>query len=148
METVELWRYSQGDQGSFGVLQAEGIFLHTLELPDRNNVPNFSCIPAGEYLVTRRYSPSFKRELYHVRDVKGRSFILVHGANFAGDVKKGWQTHLQGCITLGMARGSARNKYGKTQKCVFRSREAVRALEDALDCEPFKLIVKDFLCLV
>lgn len=134
------------DQGTFGILAFEDFAVHTLELPDRDNQPNISRIPAGEYIVTRRYSPSFRKELYWLKDVPSRSYVLIHGANFAGDIHKGWQSHLAGCIALGMACGYSRNRYGKTQKCVFRSQEALRKFEERLGGQDFKLIIKDLSC--
>ena len=136
----------ESDEGTFGILAFDDFAVHTLELPDRDNQSNISRIPEGEYTVTRRYSPSFRKELYWVQGVPGRSYILIHGANFAGDVPRGWQSHLAGCIALGMATGQARNRYGKAQKCVFRSQEALRKFEERLGGEDFKLIIKDLSC--
>ena len=144
MQTARLFRLDTSGQGTFGVLTFDDFAVHSLELPNRDNAPNVSCIPPGEYNVKRRYSPSFKRWLYWVKDVPNRSWILIHGANFAGDVENGWQSHLQGCITLGMNIGTAKNKYGNRQKCVFRSREAIRHLQERLANADFKLIIKDF----
>jgi hypothetical protein len=144
MKTVVIYRFTTSDQGTFGVVMLGERFMgYSLELPWRDNAPNVSCIPAGEYEVERRYSPAFKRTTYHLLNVQGRSYILIHPANFAGDVEKGWQSHLQGCITLGIEMGSAPNKFGNRQKCVFQSLRAVTKLENALDRELFKLIIKD-----
>lgn len=143
MEEATLYRYDSGDEGTFGVIVYGNEWLYTLELPWRDNRPDVSCIPAGEYNVVRRYSPSFKRVTYWIQDVEGRSYILIHGANFAGDVTKGWQSHLQGCITLGCVTATAKNKYGKVQKCVGRSREAISRLERMTGNKEFKLIIKD-----
>ena len=144
MLEVRLFRLETSDQGTFGVLAFDDFAVHSLELPYRDNRPNVSCIlPPGEYTVTRRFSPHFKKYTYYVQSVPGRSFILIHGANFAGDVDTGWQSHLQGCIALGMETGSAVNRHGQRQKCVFRSREAVSRLEAKLDFQDFKLTIKD-----
>lgn len=138
-----LYRTESGDEGTFGYFVLDDLWWFSLELPWRNNAPNISCIPAGSYRVERRYSPHFRRELYWVRHVKNRSFILIHPANFAGDESLGWQSHLQGCITLGKVKGEAVNKFGIMQKCVFRSREAVSELELALGSKPFDLIIEE-----
>jgi len=143
MRIVNLFRLGSNEQGSPGVLVCDFLVMHALELPDHNNTPNLSRIPEGEYFVTRRYSPSFGRDTYWIKNVPGRSYILLHGANFAGDKPKGWQTHLQGCVTLGMSSGVMRNKYGKSQRCVLRSREAIRKFEEYMNLEDFKLIIKD-----
>lgn len=139
MKTAILNRFNSTEQGTFGLLLLEGKYWHSLELPDRDNQPNISCIPNGEYIVQTRYSPSFKKRLYHVKHVPNRSFILIHGANFAGDKSKGWQSHLQGCITLGKKRGTTINKFGKKQKCVFQSQIAINEFMAYLDNQDFTL---------
>jgi len=144
MKTINLFRYSSSDQGTFGIIFYGNFWLHTLELPWKDNTPNISCIPEGEYEVTKRYSPSFKKYTYWVKDVPNRSYVLIHSANFAGDKSKGWQTHLQGCIALGAVKAVAKNKFGKSQECVSRSREAVRRFEEFMDNEDFKLVIKDY----
>ena len=143
MREVTLFRGNSTNEGSFGYLASEGVFWRSLELPDRDNRPNVSCIPKGSYDVVRRYSPHFKRELYWVKGVKGRSYILFHRANFAGDVEKGYQTHLQGCVTLGKKTGAFKNKFGKKQKAILLSGKAVQEFTEFMNAEPFKLHIKD-----
>ena len=143
MKTLNLYRLESTDQGTFGIITHSGRWWYTLELPNRDNKPNISCIPTGEYDVSLRFSPHFKRNLYHVKKVPKRSFILIHGANFAGDKSKGFQTHLQGCITLGKKIGKSKNKYGIMQQCVFSSQQAIMEFTDYLDNEPFKITIKD-----
>ena len=138
-----IYRFPSTDQGTHGIFICRGLILHTLELPDRQNKPNVSCIPNGEYQVTQRYSPSFRKTLYWIKNVPDRSYILVHAANFAGDESKGFQTHLQGCVTLGKASGKAKNKYGNMQGCVFRSAQAVREFEEHMQNKDFTLTIKD-----
>ncbi len=143
MKTAYIYRLESTDEGTPGIFACDGRFWHSLELPGRQNKPNISRIPAGEYVVQERYSNSFKRITYWVKDVKDRTWILIHGANFAGDESKGWQTHLQGCITLGKKVGRAKNRYGKKQKCVFSSRMAIREMIDYMNHEEFTLVVLD-----
>jgi len=61
----------------------------------------------------------------------------------AGDESKGYQSHLAGCIALGLSKGATRNKDGNRQECIFSSAQAVRNFEDTLDRQPFNLIIKD-----
>ena len=63
----------------------------TLELPDLGNKPRVSCIPKGEYKVTKRYSSKYKYH-FHVLDVPDRSYILIHNGNY------NW--HTKGCILV------------------------------------------------
>lgn len=139
MKILNLYRYESSDHGTFGIIFYEDFWLFTLELPWRDNLPNLSCIPSGTYEVTRRYSPSFNRTTYWVKAVPNRSYILIHSASFAGDSTKGLKTNLQGCIALGCIRAIAQG-----QKCISRSREAIRKFEDFLDRKDFTLVIKDF----
>lgn len=67
----------------------------TLELPWKDNKPQISCIPPGQYRLLHRSSPKYANHL-HVLDVPGRSYILIHPANYV--------SQLRGCIAPGMAR--------------------------------------------
>lgn len=143
MKTAILIREKKTDEGTFGYFTLDGFFWHSLELPDRNNQPNISCIPSGEYICKIRYSPSFKKELYCLQNVKNRSYILIHGANFAGDTSKGYQSHLNGCIALGKSKGVANNKYGKKQSCIFSSQQAIKEFMQITNKEDFKLTIEE-----
>ena len=143
MKTATMFREGSTDQGTFGYMAINGQWWHSLELPNRDNKPNISSIPVGEYTCTLRFSPRFKRITWHLQNVQGRTYILIHGANFGGDKEKGWQTHLNGCIALGKGRGRIKNKYGKYQRAVLTSRSAVREFMEYIDDEEFKLIIEE-----
>lgn len=64
----------------------------TLELPWLNNKKNESCIPLGNYKVSLRQSAKYNKH-YHIQDVPGRSFVLIHIGNF--------NTQTKGCILVG-----------------------------------------------
>ena len=64
----------------------------TLELPWKGNKTNISCIPRGTYHISHRESEKYGNHL-HVEDVKDRSYILIHVANYV--------SQLRGCIALG-----------------------------------------------
>ena len=66
----------------------------TLELPWKNNTKQESCIPTGKYNVIPRESAKYKKH-YHVQDVTGRSWILIHPGNY--------YHQLLGCILVGNA---------------------------------------------
>lgn len=66
----------------------------TLELPWKNNARKESCIPTGSYSVVKRHSPRYK-DHFHLSDVPGRSFILIHVGNY--------YTQTEGCILVGAA---------------------------------------------
>ena len=62
------------------------------ELPWKGNKRNVSCIPRGLYHVSHRESIKYGHHL-HVEDVKDRTWILIHVANF--------EEQLRGCIAVG-----------------------------------------------
>lgn len=64
----------------------------TLELPWRDNEHNVSCIPTGNYAVTRYHSPS-KGNVFLLCDVPERSNVEIHIANYVSE--------LRGCIAVG-----------------------------------------------
>lgn len=68
----------------------------TLELPDKKNAKQISCIPTGSYTCRRGMSEkanTFGGETYRVLDVPNRTGIMFHAGNSTGDT--------QGCILLG-----------------------------------------------
>lgn len=104
MKRATLTRAPSTDEGTFGLLQFDASTLHTTELPWRDNRPQASCIPPGVYRCEIVQSPKFGR-VYGVRDVPGRSNILIHAANYGGDKSKGYRSDLLGCIAPAMAVG-------------------------------------------
>ena len=77
--------------GTNGKLECEGKFIcNTIELPWKKNETKVSCIPEGKYFIEKRYSKKFKWHL-EVMEVKNRSLILFHPANYA-------LKELNGCI--------------------------------------------------
>jgi hypothetical protein len=79
---------------TIGILTIEGSKFRcfTLELPDKGNSPNISCIPAGTYKYFKRVS-SVNGEVIELEGVVGRSFIQVHKGNYVSDIL--------GCILVG-----------------------------------------------
>jgi hypothetical protein len=78
-------------EGTQGMLEWNGTLVcYTIELPWLGNQRRISCIPEGEYVLQKRFSPKFNWHL-HLRNVPGRDLILIHPAN---DAKK----ELLGCI--------------------------------------------------
>jgi len=132
-----IFRKSESDAGTFGVMHADGFWCHTLELPDRGNKSNMSRIPPGRYKVSIRKSRKYG-DVYHVKDVKDRTFILIHSGNFAGDVIKGLLSHSAGCLLLGKYKGVLQTK-GRPQAAVLSSRPAVRNFVEKMGKSPFIL---------
>ena len=134
---VELFRLMRSNQGTLGKLFCEGFSCYTLELPWRDNKRSISCIPPESYEVKTRLSPKYGK-IYWVSDVPGRSFILIHSGNWAGDTKKGFKTHVNGCILLGQKRGLLAG-----QLAVLNSRITVRRFQNKLQLQPFILNIHE-----
>jgi hypothetical protein len=135
MKEVYLFRTVTSDQGTEGIFATDGFFCKTLELPWRNNQRSISCIPSGEYIVKIRQSPKYG-SVYWVTNVPNRTWILIHAGNVAGDVEKGFRTHVNGCILLGKKHGFLWN-----QRAVLTSRPTVRKFRSVMMDKTFKLIV-------
>lgn len=66
--------------------------FYTLELPWIDNAVRKSCIPTGTYKCVKRVSVKYGHH-WHVKDVDGRTLILIHTGNYYG--------HTLGCILVG-----------------------------------------------
>ena len=84
------------DRQTTGVLFNEQLdeLCKILELPWLDNVRRKSCIPEGEYRVMAHQSPRLGASFW-VRDVPGRSEILIHPANHT--------RQLLGCLLMTFA---------------------------------------------
>lgn len=132
-----LVRKETSDQGTFGVFSGEGIQFHSAELPWRNNESRVSCIPSGRYICRPYSSPKFPN-VYEVTGVPGRSAILIHSGNHAGDTAKGLRSDVLGCILIGLGRGEVSG-----QKAVTSSRAAMDKLRATVGKESFELVITD-----
>lgn len=96
---VKITRYSQDENQTLGscvVLndKNEPVFSSiSLERGWRGNERNISCVPIGVYELVLEYSPRFKKYLWELKGVDGRSECKFHASNF-------WK-QLNGCIALG-----------------------------------------------
>lgn len=94
---IKIERYDHGKKQTLGTLfvmdgKRVHYTCHTLELPWKNNEFQVSCIPEGIYTVVRRYSAKFGHH-FHITDVDGRTYILIHAGNYYTDIL--------GCILVG-----------------------------------------------
>lgn len=137
-KTATLHRLETSDAGTFGILHFGSDFVFSGELPWRHNEPNVSCIPPGLYRVLWTWSPAFKRKMYLVSRVAGRSGIRIHPGNYMGARDKGYKSHLYGCIALGEQLG-----WMDAQRALLISRPAVSRLEAWGNCKTFELEIVD-----
>lgn len=96
--TLNRYCYS-AKMGTFGLFSngGGGFNCFSVEQPWNNNLHDQSCIPEGMYLAKLLDHP-IHGMTYELQDVPGRSAILIHAGNTAGDVR--------GCIALGNREGS------------------------------------------
>lgn len=132
-----LERKLTSEQGTFGRLSGPGLSLYTAELPWRDNHNNISCVPSGIYQAdpynSKKYPDSFL-----LKDVPGRSSILIHHGNWAGDVVKGLRSDSNGCILLGTGAGELMG-----QSAVTGSKDALTKLNAWAEGKGFTLTVRD-----
>lgn len=134
---LQLTRTESSFEGTFGELFLGGTVFYTGELPWRNNERNKSCIPAGRYLLHRVNSPKFG-QTWEVTNVPGRTHILFHVANYFGDKSRGLRSDVDGCIGLGLGRGTLNG-----QKVILNSRKALELFESLLGSGPVEIEITD-----
>lgn len=134
---IYLIRERTSNQGTEGQLFIPGLFnCFTIELPWKDNQSNISCIPDGEYKMIWNYSNTFKRYMYMILNVQGRSGIRIHSGNYAGDKSLDYRSDSLGCPLLGKKRGFLRN-----QKVVLISRPIVRNFEKIMNGQDATIII-------
>lgn len=119
--------------GTIGMLYKGRRFLcYTMEPPWRNNRPNISCIPQGEYEVEylARSSSGKYKDCYWIKGVRGRKGILFHKGNLVTD------TH--GCVLPGLTLGTLKGRLA-----VLKSRQAVALIHSVTNRKGFRLNVRD-----
>lgn len=132
-----IYRQPSTDQGTPGYFVCGSFRCFTLELPWRDNVRQKSCIPTGVYICTWQNSKKFglSPRLY---EVPGRSDILIHSGNWAGNVDMGYKSNSYGCILFA-------KKLGKLDGHLagLMSRIAVREFREYMQGKPFILEVQN-----
>lgn len=108
------------------IVHHDDLTLMSLELPDKSNRVNISCIPCGNYLCKRDLTG--KHQFYKIMDVPGRADIEIHIANKPED--------LLGCTGLGLSFDSKYN--------LVDSKKACNALLDSMSNEDFMLCIRDY----
>ena len=143
MNTVRLLRTETSDEGTFGKLYVNDKFLcYTGELPREGGDPNVEnercvdCIPEGTYTCNIHQSAKLGR-VYMLADVPGRSGVCIHKGNFCGNKAKGYQSHVEGCIILGMRQGILDG-----QKAVTSSKDAFDRFMLLMAEKPFELTIE------
>ena len=138
-----LTRFGYTPLGTFGRLELpDGWVCYTDERPWRDNVQRLSCIPEGTYTLRLRTSPIVTRITrggflsgWEVRDVPGRTYIMLHPANTMHDV--------EGCIGPGATLGYVDGRWAVTDsQATFRDMMARMGAADewTLTIQPFQAV--------
>ena len=120
---IRLKRFMSTDKGTFGVLTFREHKFYTVEKPWNRNLPEISCVSAGNYLLEPHKSVKYGNVLCLVNDATGvthfkesiskRYACLIHVANFEKDGL--------GCIGLGSAHLGSMVTNSRTSIALFYS---------------------------
>lgn len=105
--------------------------FNTLELPNKQNQRNISCIPEGTYQVRYVFKVLKFGWIYEIQNVPNRSGILMHAGNYFYDS--------EGCIIVGSGYSDI-NKDGAPD--ILNSRATLSAMVSFMNKQPFTLIIK------
>lgn len=136
---IFLDREYDGLNGTWGTMTFyDGTEFDTIELPWKDNTQRISCVPEGEYILRKRYSPIVERtsggkysQGWEVTDVPNRTYIMIHVANTPSD--------LAGCIGPGLTKGHLGG-----ERAVLSSRTAFTQLMTKMeDHDEWVLVVRE-----
>ncbi len=128
MDKYKLIRHSYHPYATMGYFQGDGVSLHSIERPWKENKAFESCIPEGVY-ICKPYSSQKYPNVWELDSVENRTKILIHVANYARDV--------QGCIGLGLGISSS-------GLMVTSSRLAIDKLRSIQGGREFELTIRSF----
>ena len=126
---LERMYHPQGTNGTICTSDRLVVCL-SIELPWCSNLTGVSCISEGRYELVSRYSPRHGKH-FLLKDVPGRSLILIHPAN---DALK----ELRGCIAP-VLKHTGEGK-GSSSKIAMKQLSTV--ISNALIVEPVYLTIK------
>lgn len=106
LKLLRLIRTETDDSGTIGAIYYNNkLICKTLELPDLNNKVSLSCVPAGAYNCRFLTKAGKFSKVYLLDNVTGRTSILIHTGNYAGNKNKKnpvtsafYKTDSEGCI--------------------------------------------------
>ncbi len=152
--TATIEREPSTREGTFGefyirVDGGNGLTLSLLELPWHDNAVNVSCIPVGKYRCVMVNSPRYGW-VYKILKVPGRTDILLHRGNWAGERDSELKSQVKGCCLPGMGRARGvptpdRNgrQFTEAQAMVTNSVHALSVLYKFTKRAPFDLTIME-----
>lgn len=94
MERLKVKRIHKRKDCTLSVVIYGELMFKMLELPDKNNQKNISCIPEGLYNAKKRISPGKGYEVIEYLNVPNRTYIQIHCGVFT--------RHILGCQIPGL----------------------------------------------
>lgn len=137
---VKVFRVFGNDKQTLGVfcvidpVSAVVFIARTLELADKANQNNISCILPGKYICKYTKSASFSSAkgsavyTYEITNVPARAGVRIHSANYF--------SQLRGCISLG---ASHKDINADGQLDAIHSGDTITAFEKLMNYEDFEL---------
>ncbi len=132
MKTIIQQRIFEDDTRTLGTWTTDGFNCVCLELPDNNNHPQTSRIPADTYTVKKTFSPKHNDMRYEIINVPNRTGVRVDIANFPDQ--------LLGCVAIGSA---FKDISGDKKLDLINSHKTWDAFNEFMGGEDFTLIIKD-----
>lgn len=129
MDRLIIDRVEQKDC-TLGVANYKDFRCFSLELPNKDNQINVSCIPYGLYDCEKYYSEKYGTTCFRVLNVVGRTAISGHYGNYTKDIL--------GCLVFGDSIADI-NKDGTPD--VTNSKVTLSKLIDKLP-DKFQMIIK------
>lgn len=118
-----------------GMLKVGSFSCDTLELSWKNNEPNLSCIPKGQYQAVWSFIPDQNVYHYELQKVQGRSGIFLHSGNYA----TGKEIDTKGCILVG---ASFADIDGNGELDITSSKITLSEFEQIMAQKPFTLTIQ------
>lgn len=136
---ITINRFHSTVEGTVGKLKCPHLYFdcRTIELPWKDNQKNISCIPEGTYEAEHYLSES-RGDTYKLKDVPGRTSILIHVGNWAGDISQGLKSDSEGCILLGQDVDRL-----SSQLAVTQSRKTMKHFIEMTEKKPIIINIRD-----
>lgn len=155
---VIIQRTASRDDGTLGsVTIVDYQFIcYSLELSDRGNANDISCILPGLYPVSWMNHEKHGW-CWQLLNVFGRQAILIHSANLAGNTEQGYAKQVLGCIAFGMGvdifkagtsfhvegpEGPAVEQLSRDQRGITDSKTAIAAFNAVMGTSDFDLEIR------
>jgi len=86
VEKLIIKRIHKRKDCTLSVVMIGKLMFKMLELPDKDNQKNISCIPEGLYHAKKRISPGKGYEVIEYIDVPNRTYIQIHAGNYTRQI--------------------------------------------------------------